>query len=134
MNVITWIIQWIIDFLKKHKPPKPAKRMRWRSTPIGGSMAATVTVSWTPSVTPTVTQQLLTISINGIAQPVVVMPATDTSHSFVAADGDHIDASLVESDGTLSSTPLTGSYDVPTPPPPTPPAPATNMTITSVPV
>jgi hypothetical protein len=110
--------------------PRPATGMKFSSK--GAAMGqATVTVGWTPPSASGIKSQVLTLTVNGTAQPPVSLAAGVASYNFLADQNAVIHGSLVESDGVLNSTALEGDYTVPEV---TPPPPATNMTFTSVPV
>lgn len=93
--------------------------------------AATVTLNWTPSVTPTVKSQLLQITVNSVAQPLVTFADNTTAtYVFQANELDVIHAELWANDGKMDSAHAAADLTIPEI---TAPAPPTNLTATWVP-
>ena len=84
---------------------------------------STCVLTWVDSVTPDVTSQRLSISVNGTAQPDVVLGPSVFTYNFPCNPGDQIAASLVATNAVGDSTPATVSGTAPPPPPPPPPPP-----------
>ena len=130
MNWYQRFLAWLLLVLARLLGPLPATGLYFLAQKGKDMAAAKVTVAWTPSASPGIQTQKLTLTVNGAAQPLVSLAGGIATYTFMANEKDTIDASLVENDGVLDSAALTGSYTVPEV---TPPAPATNLVFTSVP-
>jgi hypothetical protein len=129
MTFFQWLYQliaWLIG-----AAPEPATNLHFSSWRTSKMSQANVTMSWTPSVTPGVTSQTLTVTVNGTAKPPVTLGPAVASYAILVNEKDVVAASLTDTDGVLTSSPLSGSYTVPEV---TPPAPPTNLAFTSTPV
>lgn len=72
-----------------------------------------VTLSWTPATDATITGQILTVTVNGTAEPAVNLGVTDATHQFQTDEKVKVDVSLVATNGPHQSAPLTASFTVP---------------------
>ncbi len=94
-------------------------------------MQATLIASWTPSTSPGIVSQTITLTVNGTKQPPVVLGAGASSASFAVNEKDVCHVDLLDSDGVLSSATVSADLTVPEV---TPPASPTNLTLKAVPV
>lgn len=65
------------------------------------------TLNWTPSVTTTVTAQLLKVDVNGSTVHDTVLEATLATFEFDVNDGDTVHAELKATDGVRDSKTVT---------------------------
>lgn len=113
--------------------PQPPMNLKLTFERIPNMSQSIVTATWTPSVSPDVTSQTLTWTLDGVAQsPIVFHDNTTATANITVDDGTVVDGDLFCTNPQGDSSHATGTI---TPPiPPGPPAPPTDFTLTSTPV